>query len=58
MSFEAMLIGGLVCALIYFASMSYIGVRMDTKKRRNKLINYINSTMPSSKYNNCFVSLT
>ena len=38
MSFEAMLIGGLVCALIYFASMSYIGVRMDTKKVETNLL--------------------
>lgn len=32
MSFEVILIGGIVCALIYFISMGYISVRMDTKR--------------------------
>ena len=38
MSFAVMLTGGLVCALIYFASMSSIGVRMDTKKVETNLL--------------------
>ena len=32
MSSEVILIGGIVCALIYFVSMDYISVRMDTKR--------------------------
>ena len=38
MSFEIMFIGGIVCALIYFASMSYIGVCMDTKRVETNLL--------------------
>ena len=32
MSFEVMLIGGLVCVLIYLVSMGYISARMDAKR--------------------------
>lgn len=38
MSFEVILIGGLVCALIYFVSMGYISVRMDTKRVETNLL--------------------
>lgn len=38
MSFEVMLIGGIVCALIYFVSMGYISVRMDTKRVETNLL--------------------
>lgn len=33
-----MLIGGIVCALIYFVSMGYISVRMDTKRVQTNLL--------------------
>ena len=33
-----MLIGGIVCALIYFVSMGYISVRMDTKRVETNLL--------------------
>lgn len=32
MSFEVMLIGGIVCVLIYFVSIGYISDRMNTKR--------------------------
>ena len=38
MSLGVMLAGGLICALIYFASMCYIGTRMDTKRVETNLL--------------------
>ena len=38
MSCEVMLIGVIVCALIYFVSMGYISVRMDTKRVETNLL--------------------
>lgn len=38
MSFEVILTGGIICALIYFTSMSYISVRMDTKRVEANLL--------------------
>lgn len=38
MSFEVLFVGGLACIAIYLVSVSYIGVRMDTRKVETNLL--------------------
>lgn len=38
MSFDVLFVGGLACIAIYLVSVSYIGVRMDTRKVETNLL--------------------